>query len=79
MIHLLNPVSVSSLDEQLNAAADSNISLKTTPYESDSERCPFKTRHGLSIFESYTYHPDHAVRFAQAMGGITRSTSYKSF
>ncbi|RYC65176.1 hypothetical protein CHU98_g1043 [Xylaria longipes] len=60
------------LDEMLKAAADSNVSLKTTPHESDSEHCPFKTRHGLSIFKYYTHHPEYAGRFARAMAGITR-------
>ncbi|GAP84927.1 putative O-methyltransferase [Rosellinia necatrix] len=60
------------LDEMLKAAADSNVSLKSAPHESDSEHCPFKTRHGLSIFKYYTHHPELAGRFARAMAGITK-------
>ncbi|KAI1812318.1 S-adenosyl-L-methionine-dependent methyltransferase [Poronia punctata] len=60
------------LDEMLKAAADSNTSLKASPYEYDTDNCPFKTRHGHSIFEYYTHHPEYAGRFAQAMAGITR-------
>ncbi|KAI0965551.1 S-adenosyl-L-methionine-dependent methyltransferase [Xylaria arbuscula] len=60
------------LDEMFKAAADSNLSLKATPQESDSENNPFKTRHGLSLFKYYTHHPEHAGRFARAMAGITR-------
>ncbi|KAI9155765.1 O-methyltransferase sol2 [Paramyrothecium foliicola] len=59
-------------DEMLKAAADSNLSLKETPYESNLEHCPFQTRHGDSIFKYYAKHPDHAARFARAMAGITR-------
>lgn len=66
-----------SLDEMLKAAADSNVSLKAAPHESDSEHCPFKTRHGHSIFNYYTHHPKQAARFSQAMAGITRSMFIK--
>ncbi|KAJ8126760.1 hypothetical protein O1611_g6878 [Lasiodiplodia mahajangana] len=70
---LFDSVPVLSLDEILKAAADSNVSLKSTPHQSDGEHCPFKTRHGHSIFEYYTHHPEYAGRFAQAMAGVTRT------
>ncbi|OTA58430.1 S-adenosyl-L-methionine-dependent methyltransferase [Hypoxylon sp. EC38] len=60
------------LDEMLKAAADSNVSLKAAPHESDSEHCPFKTRHGHSIFNYYAHHPKQAARFSQAMAGVSR-------
>ncbi|KAF2968554.1 hypothetical protein GQX73_g5048 [Xylaria multiplex] len=62
-----------TLDELLKAAADSNISLKSTPFEADNQNCPFKTRHGLGIFEWYNANPYNASRFARAMAGATRS------
>ena len=57
----------------LKAAAESNVTLKATPYESDSVHCPFNTRHGVPIFQYYSKNPDKAVRFARAMAGYQRS------
>ncbi|KAI0535678.1 S-adenosyl-L-methionine-dependent methyltransferase [Xylaria digitata] len=61
-----------TLDELFKAAADSNVSLKSTPFEADNQHCPFKTRHGLGIFEWYNANPHNASRFAKAMAGATR-------
>ncbi|KAI0887772.1 S-adenosyl-L-methionine-dependent methyltransferase [Annulohypoxylon maeteangense] len=61
-----------SFDEMLKAAADSNVSLKQYPSESDSTHCPFYTRHGLPLFQYYAKYPDKAARFAKAMAGATR-------
>lgn len=57
----------------LKAAAESTVSLKSTPNESDSIHCPFKTRHGVPIFQYYAQNPDKAGRFARAMAGYRRS------
>ncbi|KAI0406832.1 S-adenosyl-L-methionine-dependent methyltransferase [Xylaria palmicola] len=61
-----------SYDEMLKAAAESSVSLRDHPSESDSTHCPFYTRHGLPIFQFYAQHPDKAARFAKAMAGATR-------
>ncbi|KAI1366776.1 S-adenosyl-L-methionine-dependent methyltransferase [Xylaria arbuscula] len=61
-----------SFDEMLKAAAESSISLKENPSETDSTHCPFFTRHGLPIFQFYENHPEKAARFAKAMAGATR-------
>ncbi|KAB8235180.1 O-methyltransferase-domain-containing protein [Aspergillus alliaceus] len=61
-----------SFDEMLKAAADSTVSLKATPYESDSDHCPFNTRHKVPIFQYYAQNPDKAGRFARAMAGYRR-------
>lgn len=60
-------------DEMLKAAAESNVSLKANPYESDSLHCPFNTRHGCSIFQYYAKNPEKSGRFAKAMAGYQRS------
>ncbi|KAI1426422.1 S-adenosyl-L-methionine-dependent methyltransferase [Xylaria sp. FL1777] len=61
-----------SFDEMLKAAAESNVSLKKHPFESDNTHCAFYTRHGLPVFQFYAKHPDKAARFAKAMAGFTR-------
>ncbi|KAI1275965.1 S-adenosyl-L-methionine-dependent methyltransferase [Xylaria sp. FL0933] len=61
-----------SFDEMLKAAAESSVSLKQHPAESDNTHCPFYTRHGLPIFQYYAKYPDKAARFAKAMAGATR-------
>lgn len=54
-----------SIDEMLQAAADSNISLKANPYEAHQNLDPFVTRHGVEIFEFYKNDPAKARRFAK--------------
>ncbi|KAI1348227.1 S-adenosyl-L-methionine-dependent methyltransferase [Xylaria sp. FL0043] len=61
-----------SFDEMLKAAAESSVSLKQHPAESDNTHCPFYTRHGLPIFQYYAKYPNKAARFAKAMAGATR-------
>ena len=63
----------------LKASAESNVSLKANPYESDSIHCPFNTRHGVPIFQYYAKNPDKAGRFARAMAGYRRSQYPASF
>ncbi|KAI0402315.1 S-adenosyl-L-methionine-dependent methyltransferase [Xylaria palmicola] len=61
-----------SLDEMFKAASECSVSLKNAPFEANSTRCPFHTRHGVPIFEYYAQHPEKARRFAKAMAGLTR-------
>ncbi len=63
----------------LKAAAESDVSLKANPHESDSVHCPFNTRHGVPIFQYYAKNPDKAGRFARAMAGCQKSESLLSF
>lgn len=60
------------------AAAETSNAIKAKPIGAHSDDSPFKFRHGLHTFQFYAKHPLKAARFAQAMAGVSQSTTLSS-
>lgn len=60
------------MDEMFKAASDISLCIRNAPYKSDSQHSPFRTRHGMPLFEYYGHNPAKGARFAQAMAGAAK-------
>lgn len=59
------------IDETFRAASSTSDSVKTSPYDVNTEESPFAVRHGETTYKWYENHPVEAARFAKAMAGLT--------
>ena len=55
------------------AASETSNAIRSSPQGATSNDSPFKQRFGLHTFDFYAKHPQKAVRFAQAMAGVSQS------
>lgn len=64
------------LDEFFQAASMTSTSIKESPLESNGLKNAFVTCHRTSLYQFYQQYPERSRRFASAMAGLTRRTTY---